>query len=220
MGLLEYLKKMLGDEEGQKAFDKIVADKENVLLVDSKKESKYVEKTELNTANDTIKDYKKQLKDRDKQLEDLQGKVKDNEELTKEIDKLKEDNKKVTEDYEAKLNKLTFDTKFDKALSGYKPKNPKALKALLDMDKVKLDGDTFLGLEEQINSLKESDAYLFEQENSNGGNGSGDGSGSGTGSIITNSSNSENGELSLGERLAKQKAEAAKATEAQNKFFS
>lgn len=224
MGLLEYLKKIFGDEEGQKIFDKLNADQENVLLVDSKKDSKYAEKTELNAANKTIKDYKDQLKNRDKQLEDLQGKVKDNEELTKEIQTLKDANKKVTEDYEAKIKQMNFDSKFDKTLLGYKPKNSKALRALLDMEKVSLDGENFIGLEDQIKSLKESDPYLFEQENitdddKKGGGEVGDFKG-GTGNIITNTTNPGDKKMSLGERLAKQKSEAAKAAEAQNKFFS
>lgn len=212
MGLLEYLKKVLGDEEGQKAYDKISKDKDNVLLVDSKKESKYIEKSELDTANNSIKEYKKQLKDRDKQLTDLKDTAKDSEELSQEIEKLKADNEKTTKDYEAKLNEINFDTKFEKAIAEYKAKNPKALRALLDMDKVKLVDDTFIGLEEQVKAFKESDAYLFETETPGGtGNIGGDSS-----SVIDN----DDGKLSLGARLAKERTEASKVTEAQNKFFS
>lgn len=212
MDLLTYLKKILGEEEGQKAFDKIQADKENRLLVNPIKEPKYVEKTELDNANKSIKDYKGQLKDRDKQLEDLQGKAKDNEELNKEIETLKATNQKVTQEYETKLNQINFDTKFEKALGAYKPKNPKALKALLNMENVKLDGETFLGLEEQIKTLKESDAYLFAEETP-GGTGN---LGGGASSLFD--PNPQGG--SLGQRLAKEKADAVKATETQNKFFA
>lgn len=195
------------------AYSQIPEDLKNkyrdVDLVDS---SNYVEKKNLDTANQTIKDYKKQLKDRDTQLNDLQGKVKDNEELTKEIDKLKQDNEKVTKDYEAKLNEINFDTKFEKAIAEYKAKNPKALRALLDMEKVKLVDDTFIGLEDQVKALKESDAYLFEAETPGGTGNIGGGSSS--------FNNGDNKDLSLGARLAKERAEASKVTEAQNKFFS
>lgn len=223
MGLLEYLKKVLGDDEGQKIYEKIAEDKENVLLVDSKKESKYIEKSEFNNANESIKDYKKQLKDRDKQLDDLKGKVKDNEELTKEIDKLKDDNKKVTDDYEAKLTKLTFDTKFERALSVYKSKNSKALKALLDMEKVSLDGENFIGLEDQIKSLKESDPYLFEEEKKETDITSGTATNTdlpagGTGTIITPGANGGGKAETIGAILAKQKAEQLKANTS-NEFF-
>ena len=168
MGLLEYLKKILGDEEGQKAYDKISKDKDNVLLVDDKKAPKYAEKVDLDTANETLKQYKKDIAKRDKDLLDLQGKVKDNEELNTEIETLKKANQKASEDYETKLNQINFDTKFEKALGAYKPKNAKALKALLDMEKVKLDGENFLGLEDQVKALKESDAYLFGEETKGG----------------------------------------------------
>ncbi|KEI90720.1 hypothetical protein N493_15030 [Clostridium botulinum B2 433] len=181
----------------------------DVDLVDS---SNYVEKKELDTANETIKQYKKDITKRDKDLTDLQGKIKDNEELNTEIENLKAANKKASEDYESKLNQLNFDTKFEKAISEYKAKNPKALRALLDMDKVKLVDDTFIGLEEQVKSLKESDAYLFEIETPGG-----------TGNIGGDSSfivDTDEGKLSLGARLAKERTEATKVTEAQNKFFS
>ncbi|MCD3202881.1 phage scaffolding protein [Clostridium botulinum] len=174
--------------------------------------SNYVEKKELETANNSIKEYKKQLKDRDKQLNDLKDKAKDSEELSQEIEKLKADNEKTTKDYEAKLSQVSFDTKFEKAIAGYKAKNPKALRALLDMEKVKLVDDTFIGLEEQVNTLKESDAYLFEAEQTGG-----------TGNIAGGSSSmidSEDEKLSIGARLAKERTEATKVTEAQNKFFS
>lgn len=178
----------------------------DIDLVDS---SNYVEKTELETANNSIKEYKKQLKDRDKQLIDLKDKAKDSEELSQEIEKLKADNEKTTKDYEAKLNQINFDTKFDKVIAEYKAKNPKALRALLDMDKVKLVDDTFIGLEEQVKALKESDAYLFEQE-STGGTGN---IGGGQYSV------DDNKQESLGVRLAKERAEATKTSEMQNKFF-
>ena len=218
MKLLDYLKKILGDEEGQKAYDKIQADKDNVLLVDDKKDSKYVEKSELDTANQTITDYKGQLKDRDTQLSTLKGKLKDIknvEDLETEIERLKGEDETTTKDYEAKLNKLNFDTKLEKAIGSYKPKNPKVLKGLLDMEKIKLVSDTFVGLEEQVNALKESDSYVFESETPGGGAG---GVG-GTGTIGGDTPKPDGGTMSFGERLAEEQIAASKVTEAQSKFF-
>lgn len=179
----------------------------DIDLVDS---SNYVEKEELDTANNSIKEYKKQLKERDTQLNDLQGKVKDNETLTNEIENLKKKNEDTTKEYEGRLKDLNFDNKFDKVISSYKAKNPKALKALLDMDKVQLIDDTFIGLEEQIKSLKESDSYLFEEENLGGTRTLGGGSSS----LIDENKNNK----SIGEMLAESK-KANQNSEAQNKFF-
>ena len=203
------LNEILGEESFKQLPEEIRKKYKDIDLVDS---SNYVEKKELETANSSIKEYKKQLKDRDKQLNDLKDKAKDSEELSQEIEKLKADNEKTTKDYEAKLSKVNFDTKFEKAIAGYKAKNPKALRALLDMEKVKLVDDTFIGLDEQVKALKESDAYLFEEEQT-GGTGS---IGGGSSSVIDN----DDEKLSLGARLAKERTEAIKVTEAQNKFFS
>ncbi|MBU3171362.1 phage scaffolding protein [Clostridium estertheticum] len=212
MGLLEYLKKILGDTEGQTSFDKIQADKENQLLVNPIKEPKYVDKTILDAANNSVTQYKKDVAKRDKDLLDLQGKVKDNSELTTEIENLKTANLKASTEYEAKLTQMNFDGKFEKALGTYKPKNSKALKALLDMEKVKLDGEAFLGLEDQVKLLKESDPYLFSEENLGG-------TGSLGGGVAGTLGGTEGQEGGLGSRLAKEKAEAVKATESQNTFF-
>ncbi len=211
MGLLEYLKKVLGDEEGQKAYDKISKDKDNVVLVDSKKDSKYAEKSELDTANNSIKEYKKQLKDRDKQLNDLKDKAKDSEELSQEIENLKAANKKASEDYEVKLNQITFDNKLEKKLGGFKAKNLGILKKALDLEKISLDGDNFLGLEDQIKNLKESDPYLFEEENK-GGTGS-------IGGAQSSFRNNTDDPKSIGEILGKQQADQVKQNETIDNFF-
>ncbi|WP_235715757.1 phage scaffolding protein [Alkalihalobacillus hemicellulosilyticus] len=106
------------------------------------------------------------MADRDKQLADLGDKVKDNEELTAEIDRLKGENETTKTELEKKLEQQAFDHKLENTLSGAKVKNTKALKALLDMDTIKLDGDVLKGLDSQLDSLKESDPYLFDSEES------------------------------------------------------
>ena len=210
MGLVEYLKKILGDEEGQKVYDKIKTDEENVIWVDSKKEAKYVEKTKLDDANGTIEHYKKELEVRDKQLETLEGGVEGDENLKKEIEKLKKENKEAAEGYEAKLREKDFNYALDRALVDAKAKNARAVKPLLNLENIKLDGDEIIGLKEQLDKVKESDSYLFEPEGEGGEGGTG---------TIGEGGEERNKEESLGERLAKQKTEAAKATESQNKFF-
>lgn len=113
-----------------------------------------------------IEDYKKQLEDRDTQLEEL--KKIDAEGLKAKIDELQRANETTKTEYEEKLQQQAFEHKLESALSGAKVKNTKALKALLDMDTIKLDGDVLKGLDSQLESLKESDPYLFETEgNSN-----------------------------------------------------
>lgn len=118
----------------------------------------------VETLESQVEDYKTQLADRDKQLKDLGEKAKGNEELTAQIDELKQQNEATKTEYEEKLQKQSFDHVLEKSLTGAKVKNVKAVRALLDMEMIKLDGDTLKGLDEQVTKLKETDAYLFESE--------------------------------------------------------
>lgn len=112
---------------------------------------------ELKTATDLVAE-------RDKQIEKLGNDAKGNEELQAQIAQLTEDNKKAAEAHAAELHKTKYDTALEKALTASKAKNVKALTALLDLDKVKLDGKELTGLEDQIKALKESESYLFAEE--------------------------------------------------------
>ena len=49
-----------------------------------------------------------------------------------------------------------------------KARNPKAVKALLDMESVELDGDEVKGIDEQIDQLVENEPYLFESDEPEG----------------------------------------------------
>ncbi|AND84264.1 phage scaffold protein [Clostridium tyrobutyricum] len=206
------LSEILGDSF-TKIPENIQKKYKDIDLVDSKN---YVEKTELNTVNNSIKDYKKQLKDRDKQLEDLKEKAKGNEELTAEIERLKDENKNVAKDYEAKIEKLNFDTRLDKALTGAKAKNPKTVKALLNLENLKLDGEDIIGLKEQLEALKESDGYLFDENSTETNTNAGAG---GTGNISNPGSSATDKVMNIGERLAKQRSEQQKAAKGIDDFL-
>ncbi|MCT1904111.1 phage scaffolding protein [Oceanobacillus sojae] len=106
--------------------------------------------------------YKQQLEDRDKQLKEL--KKVDADALQKKIDELQETNENDKKAYQEKLDKQAFDFALDKALTGAKAKNAKAVKPFLDNDKLKLDGENILGLDDQLKTIKENDPYLFDQE--------------------------------------------------------
>lgn len=146
------------------AVDKIM--KEHGATVNSLKD----ELDKVDEYKQQIEDLNGQIQDRDKQLEELSEKAKDNEELTKEIDTLKEQNKQTAKEYQEKLEQQTFEYKLDKALSEVKARNPKAVKALLDMENIKLDGDNLLGLDDQLKALQDSDAYLFDDGKPSGRN--------------------------------------------------
>jgi len=107
---------------------------------------------------------RKQLKERDKQLADLQKAAGDNAELQKQIADLQKQNAEQQKTHEAELAQLKLDSAVEAALAGAKARNGKAVKAMLDMSKVKLGEDGKLaGLDEQIEALKKSDGYMFAE---------------------------------------------------------
>lgn len=123
-----------------------------------------VPKTRLDDKIKEVKDLSTQISDRDKQLEELKPKAAGNEALLEQIQKLQDDAKVALEAYEKKTQEQSYNFALDSALSGAKVKNVKAIKALLDSEKIKLDGDKLSGLDEQLVALKTSDAYLFDVE--------------------------------------------------------
>lgn len=151
------LKELLGEELYNQVVEK--AGDKKLAVVNN---GEWFPKEKFNEKNDEVKELKKQLKDRDEQLEGLKTKAAGHDNLIKEIDDLKKLNDDTKKDYEAKLTQQRKESKLELALKDAKAKNPKAVKALLDNDAIKLDGDKLLGLEEQLKALQESDAYLFD----------------------------------------------------------
>lgn len=125
-------------------------------------------KEQLDSVTTERDNLKTQLSDRDNQLSELGNKVKDNEELTAEIERLKGENQTATAELQEKLDKQAFDFALEKSLVAAKVRNPKAVKALLDTEKIKLDGEKLLNLDDQLAALKESDSYLFSNEHQEG----------------------------------------------------
>lgn len=123
--------------------------------VDKKKYDDEVAK--LTTANDTIKG----LQDTVAKFDGV------------DVEKLKTDAQNWETKYNNDIAAVKLDSAVSLALVEAKAKNPKLAKAALDMSLVKLDGDKLLGLSEQLENLKKSDAYLFEEvkaeEDDNGG---------------------------------------------------
>lgn len=70
--------------------------------------------------------------------------------------------KEIEANSKAEIEKVRLESKIDLAINNAKAKNVKSVKANLDLEKIKLDGDKLLGFDDQIEALKKSDAYLFE----------------------------------------------------------
>ena len=107
------------------------------------------------------------IAERDKQLKELKDSTKDNTELTEKITKLEEENKKAAEKHRAEIDSLKISNAIEKSLMSYKAKTPKAVKAMLDMNNVKIDKDgNVTGVDEQVKALFEGEdtKYLFNDD--------------------------------------------------------
>lgn len=114
-----------------------------------------------------IEGLKAQVSDRDKQLEELKASAGDNEALAKQIAELQAENASAKESYESEVNQLKVDHAVEKALTGARARNVKAVKALLDLSDVKLDKEgNVKGLQEQIDKLVSADdtKFLFKPQ--------------------------------------------------------
>lgn len=122
-------------------------------------------KEELTGAQSELESYKTQLASRDTQLEELSGKATGNEELQATISALKDANEAAKTQHQAELSATKLNYELDQALLINKARNPRAVKALLDSEVIKLGEDgRVVGLAEQLEGLKESDPYLFADD--------------------------------------------------------
>ncbi len=153
MDWLKEILKKAGIEEGK--LDSVIGD------INKELPKYFIPKDKYNEVAEAKKKLETDIQERDKQLEELKKSVGSNEELKKQIEALQAENKKAAEEWQSKMAQMQLDFAIERALTTAKAKNPKAVKALLDMEKVKLDGEQLLGLDDQLKELQKSDAYLF-----------------------------------------------------------
>ena len=128
-------------------------------------EKNYVAKGKLAERDEELKAAKEESKTVKSELEKLKKDHKDNAELVKQLEEMKAAGEAREKEHAEKLEQMQFDALLEKTLVGSKAKNTAAVKALLDTSTLKRDGETIKGLDDQLKKIKESDAYLFEEEN-------------------------------------------------------
>lgn len=147
----EFLKSLtVGEQELPKELiDAIMA--ENGKDIEAQKALTAAEAQKVTAANDTIK----QLQDTVKKFDGV------------DVEKLKADLAALQQKYDDDTAKLRLDNALEVALLSSKARDAKVVRALLDIDKIKLDGDKLTGLEDQIEALKKSHDYMFGERDNN-----------------------------------------------------
>lgn len=128
--------------------------------------SKYenmIPKSRFDEVNEAKKNADALVKQYEKQLEELKKSSGDNEELKKQIETLQDANKTAKADFEKQIKQMQLDNAINSELLKSGALNTKAVFALLDAGKFKVNDDgSVSGLSEQIKALQESDSYLFK----------------------------------------------------------
>ena len=152
---MEKLKELFGEE----------------ALTFSQLEEKLKDNKDVKLANLATGHYvdKKKYDDKVAELTTAQGTITSLNETVKKFDGvdvegLKKRATELEDKYNTDMAAVKLDSAINLALVEAKAKNPKLAKAALDMSVIKLDGEKLLGLSEQLDDLKTSDAYLFETE--------------------------------------------------------
>jgi hypothetical protein len=103
------------------------------------------------------------LAERDNQLKALQGASGGIEAIKKQLADAIAQNETDSKSAAAELAAYKKDNALNLALAQAGAKNPTAVKALLDSEKIIVDGERLIGFNEQIEALKTSDDYLFTE---------------------------------------------------------
>lgn len=151
---MKWLKELLEKENDSQELEKKIAEK---------LKQEYVAKVDYDGIVEAKKGLEGQIAQRDADIKALKEGAKDNKELQKEYEALQEKYKLDTENLQKQYQNSRKNSAIDMEILKAKGKNTKAIKALLDMDKITLKDDgTLEGLD--LDSLKKSDGYLFEIE--------------------------------------------------------
>lgn len=120
-------------------------------------------KGELDSYKDKVKDLEDKLSTKDGEIADLTKKVGDTKTLTDKITQLETDKTNLTTELNTKVSQIQKDHAIEGKIRDAKGKNIKAIKALLDMDKITYENNELGGIDDQLTALAsaEDSSMLF-----------------------------------------------------------
>lgn len=125
-------------------------------------DGQFVPITRFNEVNEQKNTYKKQTEELNGQVAELSKFKGTAEELQQKVATIQTEYTTKMQEVETNFTKKLLEREVDTALKLSKAKNIKAVKALLDTETIKLDGDKVVGLEEQLANVIKDNPYLFD----------------------------------------------------------
>ena len=135
---------------------------EKILTLHTNSVKDFIPKARFDEVNTAKNELKTQIDGLNKQITELGKLAPENESLKAKVTEITEAQKKIASDYKQKIQ----DVRSEAVIAASKAKNSKAVRAVIDWEKVTWDDDgNPKGLSEQIEEFKKGDnAFLFEQE--------------------------------------------------------
>lgn len=120
-------------------------------------------KGELDTYKTKVTNLENEIEGHKNEIATLKTQVGDTATLNQKISQLETDKTNLTNELNTKVNEIKKDHAIESKIRDFKGKNIKAIKALLDMDKITYENDTLSGADEQLTALgsAEDSAMLF-----------------------------------------------------------
>jgi len=123
----------------------------------------YVQREKLTTIEAERDNLKKQLEEAGKRIASFESM--DIESIKKSSEEYKKQLEQTTAESQQQIRQMRMEHALDQALREAKAKNPVTVQPLLIMSKIQYSEDGgFSGLKEQLDSIREQHAYLFESE--------------------------------------------------------
>lgn len=159
---MEFLKELFGEKALTfEQLQEVLKDKKDIKIGNLANGS-YVGKEKFDAQKIELDNAKNQLSEANKTIQSF--KDMDIDSIKKEAETYKTKLEETQQKAKEEMDKFVFDSILQNALTGAKAKNVKAVKALLDMDGLKLNNGEVIGLSEQIEKIKAENDYMFESE--------------------------------------------------------
>lgn len=123
----------------------------------------FIPQERFNEINEQKKQLQEQLQNQEKQMKELETFKGTAEEYQAKVKELSEMTEKQKQEYETKIKDITINSKIENALieKGANKEYLDFLKSKVDKEKIVIDNDKFINLDEQINSLTETQKLMF-----------------------------------------------------------
>lgn len=166
---LEILKGVVSDETFAKLEEET---KDSTIKLGDLSTGKYVSDEKYKGLESQLEKLNSALSAKTAEYDALKEKAGDNQSLKDEIESLKTAHsgelESLKNSYESQLKHSAIAAEIT---ASYKPKDIKDIMPYVDESRITVDGDSIVGLKEQLDPLKESKSYLFEEDKPTGRSG-------------------------------------------------